>query len=109
MTTLRKELREALQWCLRQHFPFKSSDMQDALNTDRFLANRKLRVFIELGVLEREQEGGSGMPYTYSICDRGLAESLANETPIRVRTYARKVRTTSHSWAGASSIFHMGA
>ena len=107
MTTLRKELREALQWCLKQHFPFKSADMVTALDSDRFLVNRKLRTFVEMGILDREQDGGSGMPYTYSICDRGLAESLASETPIRVRTYYRK--TNRSAWAGASSIFSMGA
>lgn len=106
MTTLRRELREALQWCLKQRHSFKSSDMQSALNTDRYLANKKLRVFTELGLLEREQHGGSGMPYTYTICDRELAESLANETPLRIRV--KRVTTRRSNWSGASSIFGMG-
>ena len=110
MTTLRKELREALQWCIKRRQPFQSVELQAALDTDRYLANRKLLAFVKLGLLERSRQGGSGTPYTYTICDRGLAESLANETPIRIRTRSKnKVQVSRSAWAGASSIFHMGA
>lgn len=105
MTTLRRELRETLQWCLKQQLPFTGLDMCESLSRERFSINRQLRLLVNMDVLSRTQLRGSGMPYQYNIVDRDRAMTLAYEQP---KTRYEKAQVKRYT-PGVSFIFNMGA
>lgn len=103
---MRRELRETLQWCLARHKPFKSADICEAFDVQPSLVNRKLRLFVSMGLIEREQLIGTGMPFQYRVINRELAEKLSSEEPrIRYTKEPEPMRYTPK----ANFIFHMGA
>ena len=106
MTTLRRELRETLQWCLSRQLPFTCADICEAIDKERFIVNRQLRLFVKMGVLDREQLIGSGMPYLYRIVDREHAKRLANEQP---RPRYEKAPRTQFYGGRVNSVFQLGA
>jgi predicted transcriptional regulator len=105
--TMRRELRETLQWCLKQHFPFRAADMCEAFDQQPSLANRKLRLLASMGLIEREQLIGTGMPFQYRVINRELAEKLSTQEP-RIR-YEKAPEPKRITPRGCSFIFHMGA
>lgn len=105
MTTLRRELRETLQLCLLRQLPFTSAELCDE-DGDRYAMNRQLRLFVKIGILEREQLIGSGMPYLYRIVDREHAKRLANEQP---RPRYEKAPRTQFYGGRVNSVFQLGA
>jgi len=103
--TMRRELRETLQWCLNQHFPFRAADICEAFGQQHSLVNRKMRVLIRMGLIEREQLIGMGMPFQYRVINRERASEYVNQQPrIRYEKAPEPQRYTPK----ASFVFHMG-
>ena len=104
--TMRRELRETLQWCLNRHTAFTAADVCTAFDQTPYLVNRKMRTLVSMGLLEREQLIGTGMPYQYTVINRQVAEKLSSQEPrIRYANEPEQIRYTPR----ANFIFHMGA
>lgn len=106
MTTLRRELRETLQWCLSRQLPFTGADICEAIDKERFTVNRQLRLFVKMGLLEREQLIGSGMPYQYTVINRQRAQTLAAE---QTKQRYEKAPRTQFYGGRVNSVFQLGA
>jgi predicted transcriptional regulator len=105
--TMRRELRETLQWCLTRQRPFTCDECKDHFDRQLNSVNRQFGVLLKMGVLDRQTFGTKSISYRYSVLDREYAERLVSKEP-RIR-YEKEQVQHHHTPRGISFVFHLGA
>lgn len=106
MTVMRKELREMLQWCLKQPGKFRSKDAEAHFGEHQTTAGQKLKRLEEQGYLKREKV--SQIVQYLTVIDREKAEIAAETVSPTAHRNSQRNRRRQHkpkAFARVNSIF----
>ena len=109
MTVMRKELREMLQWCLKQPGKFRSKDAEAHFGEHQTTAGQKLKRLEEQGYLKREKV--SQIVQYLTVINREKAEIAAETVSPTAHRNSQRNRRRQHkpkAFARVNSIFSAG-